>query len=957
MTNNDLLFSLSGEDGVQSLRRAYYELGRSMIALGKWNDAVVHLNSALNTPDTTVDEWKIYALLAYAYRQIADATASDRYLLQAIATSPADISAKLVEAAPVANFSGTGTGNDGFDSLLIQIGEAELDRRHKRLDDARYKLENALKIAAQRNEPEREYAIRLALANILYDAGDFLGAQEQIKLLANQAARTGKATIDAVVVYGKCSLALKQYEEPLKIAEEWIKAKNELAAHILKLQTYLYQADYKNALDAVHSGFIAHPASDELEFYKMQILIESNYNPDDAIAIFQLLKTKAGIDFIISKLEDGYLRYRSHHGNDNYFIAQLYDWMPERFTKQQVLDEADKAIREKVSLRSIDYPHGLAYRLKAEVCERMGETRSAAEFYSNAGKEFYWSRQYNTAETLFAKAIALNESHIEAYRYYADNQMLLTFSQEFPYVDSKMLDRAFALWQTGYNKQAPTLQDGWSYLTLARLYEQQSCLPEADRQKISLSAWLAVEKNLLLTGPGFYALTFISRILRDMDGMENFSYNAAKKAEELKGDNDQVWESLTAIAFNLGYWDEGMKMLKKLRDANPASPAFIGWEAFAVISQRTFEEGLQLTNDTLEKDPTWSWARQLRMFCYWILDRKEEAQPDVEYLLSRESFYLTHRVYWDIAFAYFMNGQPDKAHAICSSVPNTNEFEKYKYMYQSMYSASMGKMREAETELDQFLALCRVERDVVEHRHVMQKVGNGTILFADKFETRLRQVRGYWSHITPVKELEALQKTREEYRDEMSDGWLVWHLAYFRMMLDECEWTKAVHEATLVNEKRKDYPDAHLMYDRLLQALQIWLLNKMKHGDPFDQWKRLQDSLEYLDQPFISLPDSWYMASLLAQHRNEPAIAADFLKRAHSLYAQLHEEDMEKNIRRLREQYPEIDQYLSKEDSASVQSISVCKVCGSVITSPDQRFCYNCGDSLYSSTGSVAVSK
>lgn len=925
-----------------SLRRAYFELGRSLMESSHWEKACRQFLSALEENDENPADWSVYNLLAQSFKRAGNSSSARMYLLQAIATAPPEISKKLATESEL-TFNEIEVSNvDGFDPVLILMGEAEWYHSQHDLVRAKENMEKALTLMKEKPGGVRETMGKLSLATILYEAGKF---DESLKYLQEISDINDQNTRTAVMLLkGKCLLAKQQYPEALQVSEQLISS-SYYEGYILNMQVNIYQMKYNEALETVHNAIILYPSQEDLQYYKMQILVESNFNIDEGYTLFNQLIAVRGEKFILDKLNDHYLRFRSHHGNDNFFLSQVYYWMPNHFTATAALEQADKAIAEGVSFRDYDYPQGIVYRLKARIYDFNNDATNAAEFYSSAGKEFYWNRQYAIAQDLFKKAVELNKNHIEAYRYYADNQLLLSYVQEFPYVDKKFLDEADQIWEKAYALQLPTLADAWTYLTKARILEQQSNLVGVDKSSNYQHAWMNVEKNLLLSGQGYFALTCLSKILREIDGMERCSYAAAKKAEELSENNVNVWEAITAISLNIGRWDDGLEALARIRKTYPDDITYMGWEGFAQYGKRDYEKAVELFSDVVTKDPSWAWSRHLKMICNWMLNRNEEQQEDIQYFLSKEKYYIENKSFLEVAFAYYIAGNATRAYVICEDAPDSKEFEKNKQFYQCLFAVGMNDFTKAEHHLDKYFPLTKVERDISELESFLARGYPEKILFQDKFHKKHEEIKeGLIS--TPLQEMEVLETNTKEYRDSSSAAWLALHLNRFRILLDEKNWVKAGQEALQVNKLRQDYKDAYLMYDRFLISLQSWLFNLLKNDEKFEQWELLETALDENQQSFISYPDTWFIASLLAKSRGKTDLASRFDQKARDFYNRINQSDMEKNMRRLQELYPELSNYLSKEDSDTVSKMAVCKSCGALITSPRQRFCYKCGNSL-----------
>lgn len=972
--NFDPLTDLSGLQA-SSLRRAYYELGKSLIRAGEMSRAEESLRQALQSTDETVEDWEIYRLLSKINKEKSESGLAHSFLLQAIATAPADIAEELTKGLSAVDQQPMTDGNTTniLDKVLLLQGEAEVLRKQDSYDAARDKISEAIALAEKNNDPDKLLSCRLTLAKIEYESGRFTELEQQLVLVG----KPGNTQPDFAVrlLKGKSLLTQNKHQESLLLADEMIAETNSIDAHVLKLQCLIYASRYNEALETVHKALISNPVADDLLFYKMEVLIEGNINREEAFDIFQDLKRRKGIDFICDKLKDPYIRFRTHHGNDNFFIAQLYLWMPERFSHEQLLAEADKAIAEVVNVKDMQYPHGIVYRLKAEAYEGMKDNANAAIFYHAAGKEFYWNRQYTIAAPLYHRAMELDPALIDNYRYYADNQLMLSFTSEYPFVDENYVADARSLWTAGYQRRIPVRADAWTYLTLARIHEQRALLKNVVKADEYESAWLAVERNLLLDDRGYLAWTFLSRVLRQTEGAEISSYYAAKKAEQLNADTSAVWEEVSAICLNLARWEEGLANLRKLSAEFPSEYVYKGWEGFAMYNQLQYAKAIEAFSQAINASPSWVWARYLRVICYWFLDKKEELKEDVSYILSRKTTYLENHAYWEVAFSLFAIGEVREANAVCEVAQNIKEYEKNSHFYQCIFKLSVGNRAEAEAHLDKYLALASIERDVMEMGDFIKKLTPGNDAMLARLSPKLNEIQDKQRGLAPITELNELEKNNEEYNDQNTDAWLAIRLAYFRTYQDEKDWMKALEYAREIRGTRKDfYIDALQMYLNLIFNIQTWLAGFIENGKEFNEWKKITDvmggicldipgfsktaaeskepfsediikALQKLDEQFLSIPDTYVILALYAKNIGDTDLHERLRDVANILYPSFGNPGIDENMGRIKEQYPVVKTILSR--NLSEENIVVetrCQHCGAEITSSKQRFCYSCGN-------------
>ena len=165
---------------------------------------------------------------------------------------------------------------------------------------------------------------------------------------------------------GRTQLLLQKADAAIAIADHILSEHtNHFAAGILKVQALIIALRFKEALTLIHHLMANHTITDELLFYKVEVLLEGNINIDEAGKLLVELKEKSGIDFIKNKLGETHVRFRPQHGNDNFFVAQVYKILSDDFSTEDALQQAEQALQEKVHFEGYEYPHGVIYELKA----------------------------------------------------------------------------------------------------------------------------------------------------------------------------------------------------------------------------------------------------------------------------------------------------------------------------------------------------------------------------------------------------------------------------------------------------------------------------------------------------------------------------------------------------------------------------------------------------------------
>ena len=316
---------------VQPLRKLYVELGRTYYQQQNFDKAVEALEQAMQIKDSSVEDWKIYKLLFDACRQNGDQQKADENLLKVLATAPAPIAEEIMrhEKVETSNLQPVSAGKVKEEVLVLQ-GKAHLLMEDGKRTEALKLLKKALDKATTTDNSEIEKAVLLDMAEVWVeeDSGD-----AAIEILQNvEVTENKELKIRQQVLLGRTYLLLQKTDAAIAIADNILaEHTNHLAAGILKVQALIVALQFKDALTLVHHLMANHTVTDELLFYKVEVLLEGNINIEEAAKLLVELKEKSGIQFIKTKLCQTHIRFRPQHGNDNFFVAQVYNILSDDF--------------------------------------------------------------------------------------------------------------------------------------------------------------------------------------------------------------------------------------------------------------------------------------------------------------------------------------------------------------------------------------------------------------------------------------------------------------------------------------------------------------------------------------------------------------------------------------------------------------------------------------------------
>jgi tetratricopeptide (TPR) repeat protein len=271
------------------------------------------------------------------------------------------------------------------------------------------------------------------------------------------------------------------------------------------------------------------------------------------------------------------------------------------------------------------YPQRWAYQLKGEILEQLEQSLEAVEAYYEAGKQLYWSGDYDSAIAEFEKLLHLNPDYVMAYWYLADALLVQSYTQDLPYVDREKLQQSLDRWNQGKGIALPDVKGSWAYVIRARISERLSLLEaQATADRYIWESLGYVERALLLDDQEFYRLSTLGRYYRWLGVNFNALY-ITQKATDLKPDEPSVQEDRAGILINVGEYESAISLVEQLQEKYPAYPMYDGWRAIICYYQGDYNTSLELIQKGVDKYPEDLWYRMIQADAYRMEGQKLQA--------------------------------------------------------------------------------------------------------------------------------------------------------------------------------------------------------------------------------------------------------------------------------------------------------------------------------------------
>jgi hypothetical protein len=127
----------------------------------------------------------------------------------------------------------------------------------------------------------------------------------------------------------------------------------------------------------------------------------------------------------------------------------------------------------------------------------------------------------------------LDTNNAEAFNYFADNLFLLSYLNDPPYNDERLVAKAFETWQRSPGKEVKTKNDAWHYIVVARIHEVKYKFETINYYEQYWYAVLYAERALVHNPGDYYPWTYLGRFHRNIE-LEANSMADFDIAESLK---------------------------------------------------------------------------------------------------------------------------------------------------------------------------------------------------------------------------------------------------------------------------------------------------------------------------------------------------------------------------------------------------------------------------------------
>ncbi|MGV3656970.1 MAG: tetratricopeptide repeat protein, partial [Chitinophagaceae bacterium] len=675
---------------------------------------------------------------------------------------------------------------------------------------------------------------------------------------------------------------------------------------------------------------------------------------DEGVQLLQQLKEQNGILFIKRKLKEPHIRFRSQHGNDNYFLALVYKTFVDDFGVEAALQQADLALSENVHFEGYQYPHGIIYELKATLYQLQQNNEEAARLYYLAGKEQYWNASYAQANTLFARSYQLEKEHhlstplIDNYWYYAECLVQQSYTQTDPFVDEAMVKKAAEIWYEAYAIQKPSYNDAWAYLTATLIHEQLSKLPDKEKQEELFYCWFYAEHNILIDNTNPKAWGFISRAFSS-NILDRNAVALAQKAYALDSKDPFIWEERAISLLNTGRWQEAEEFLQKLIAGRPAETAYKAYKGLALYNLAQYAEAKSLLNEVVEGRPDWIWARNLRLIINWMLHDAEAIKKDAEWIWDKQGqLAFKNTTTHEFAYAAYFLGYEQEALKLFAIAPddNSNEIISSLFFY-TIYYALKTDEAQLQVHLQKYIKAARHAYNFTEMRNAFAALCPGRTALQQELEKALKTFQQQEPDL--LAELHQFADVCTSCKEWGSVGWEAIQLSFFRLALEHADWKQAFDRCMQFQMAPGTRVDKYHLWNRLYTSLKEYFLNKPKD---FLEPERRRAIQQYADaSPFSnleSLADLYLILSIAG--REQPFLYDDLKSVALEMYQHAGIADIDGKVEEwmkiCAELLPELKLQAAELSRAEGVRVMQCMHCGVEINSRTQKYCFVCGQRL-----------
>jgi tetratricopeptide (TPR) repeat protein len=671
------------------LRALFFELGCALLTEQRAREAAQSLRQSLAENGAEPPNWQIHYFHALACQQADDATSALRAFLEAVAEAPRQatellpLARRLVNpqtAAAIAEwlfgawagqlaqadlnpqektevslllgqtrlhsgeadqaelcFEQAVQSQPGDPRVMMEIGEAF--RRAGRLAQAEEYFQAAAHLAGKGRFAELLPRINAGLIHLLVDQGKFEAALARI-------GQAGDRLDDELqLARGRACLALGRFAEALAAAEAISSEKFFFEQNLLRAQALIGLSRYPEAVSVV-----SQVQGDIPTLVTIQALIEGRIDLDRAERLLLNLSERAGLEPIREWLRSPLVAARQEDGDAHYFVAQTHFMLAPELPLEAALPEVERALSLGMSGEGT-YPEVAAWQLKGEILEELagcdaGATESKAEIaerkvkaeeaasaFYEAGRRWYWEKNYLKAEAQLERAAKLNDKHPLTWWYLSDVRLSLSYTNAPPWVDERILRQAQRDFESGLKALSPALPESsnsWAYVVRAMISERLALLPGENTNERTWEAIVWLERAILLRADEPYRQATLAREYRNLS-VEMNALHAVERALQSGQDELLTLEEKAGILCNLGVYEEAIKTLDQLRERTPHY-VYDGWKAFVFYYLGKTEEGLELIKPWVEAEREGLWGRAMRADLSALAGAGAQALADYQWL-------------------------------------------------------------------------------------------------------------------------------------------------------------------------------------------------------------------------------------------------------------------------------------------------------------------------------------
>ncbi len=863
------------DQSFQPLRALYFQLGLTLVRRDQHAEALTFLEHALVEPGPQPPDWQVHYLLGLVHEALGDPLAALRAYTAAVADAPARADTLLPYAQdlltrPIAATEGPGLLSAWAASLgyahQTADDKAEIDfflgrlhfylerpaealrlfrraarlrpgdaRIHEglgaalqslgRLEEASAALQQADSLAQNGSHPERLPRINLRLARILLSAGQHQLALQRISGLV---ASEHLPDSQLLQMQGACYLALGQPDQARQVAEQLIERERaSLPYVILLIQAHTALHAYARALQLLEQALQTNPGDPDLSFLRIQALLESGQDIEDASRLLQRYVKRFGFSALQERQSSDALVARRTDPNALFFLAYIHFHFHPNWSLKLALQEVEQALDGSFAAgETSPEPHAL--RLKGEILARLKRRREAGQAFFGAGLFYYRASQFDPACELFTRASQEDPRQVKTYWYLADTLRIQSTTDTPPYVKPEIARQALEVWQRGAFQNPDNPDVSWAYLVREGIANQLGQIPGEPANSHWYTALLSIDRALLwLQSAERWAR--LSSYYRSLALYANTMYTA-KQSLAMDADNLEVVENYAGALVDSGELElaeEVFNRLMSLLDQKQpeVKPFYQGWQALAQYFSGQYEAALASIQARLNRYPNEVWSRGLRGYIYRQLGRLDDERADNEFILSCKGKPEMGADAISLGLAAYNLGRIDEAEAFANDPSVETSSGEIQYFILGLCALRRGDVQQARQQLLESLHWSpnkRIVQDVrldvlaLEQRAQAESWPNagqisaflrGPHGFLDTLDAERQQLNQ--RDLSPQAELQALLEDAEAFPPG-SEAWASVHAALGRNALQDKDWLAASEAYSTLLDHPDLFPEAKL---------------------------------------------------------------------------------------------------------------------------------------------------